>query len=119
MKILGAVYMVYLIIKTIVPSKHEVQNNNGSFIIGAFLQFINPKIMIYGITAFSSFILPHYNNIPVLVFFAFFLLFVGFTGSICWALFGSLFSMVFNKHTKVLNVIMVVLLLYCAVSLFL
>jgi threonine/homoserine/homoserine lactone efflux protein len=42
MKILGAAYMVYLVIKTFVPSKaHEIKNNNGSFLIGALLQLIN------------------------------------------------------------------------------
>jgi threonine/homoserine/homoserine lactone efflux protein len=119
MKIFGAAYMIYLIIHTLIPSeKKEIQNNNVSFILGVFLQFINSKIIIYGITAFSSFILPHYNGIPVLVFFAFLLSFVGFSGSVCWALFGSLFSILFNKHQKVLNIIMAILLLYCAVSLF-
>ena len=120
MKVLGAVYMVYLIVKTIIPSKKkEIQNNNGSFIVGAFLQFINPKIMLYGITAFSSFILPHYNSIPALILFVFLLTFVGFTSLICWALFGSIFSMLFSKHAKILNIVMSLLLLYCAVSLFL
>jgi threonine/homoserine/homoserine lactone efflux protein len=119
MKIIGAAYMVYLIIKTIVPSKkNEIKNNNGSFIIGALLQLINPKIIIYGITAMSSYILLYYNSIPILIFFVFLLSFVGFTGTICWALFGSLFSVLFNKHGKILNIIMAILLLYCAVSLF-
>jgi threonine/homoserine/homoserine lactone efflux protein len=120
MKILGAAYMIYLMIKTIVPSKeHEIKNNNGSFIIGALLQLINPKLMIYGITAMSSYILPHYKEMPILILFAFLLSFVGFTGTICWALFGSLFNIVFNKHGKILNIVMALLLLYCAVSLFL
>lgn len=120
MKILGAAYMVYLIIKTLVPSKkHETKNSNGSFLIGVLLQLINPKIIMYGITAMSSYILLYYKSIPVLVFFTFLLAFVGLTGSICWTLFGSLFSIVFNKHGKILNVIMAILLLYCAVSLFL
>ncbi|MDR3342875.1 MAG: LysE family transporter [Treponema sp.] len=120
MKILGATYMVYLIIKTIVPAKdHEIKTNNGTFIIGALLQLINPKIIIYGITAMSSYILPYYKEIPILIAFAFLLSFVGFTGSICWALFGSLFSIVFNRHGKILNIVMAILLLYCAVSLFL
>jgi threonine/homoserine/homoserine lactone efflux protein len=120
MKILGATYMVYLIIKTLVPSKaHEVKNNSGSFLVGALLQLINPKIIIYGITAMSSYILVYYNEVPRLVFFAFLLAFVGFTGTLCWALFGSVFSILFNKHGKILNIIMAILLLYCAVSLFL
>jgi threonine/homoserine/homoserine lactone efflux protein len=120
MKILGAAYMVYLIIKTLAPSKaHEIKNNNGSFLIGALLQLINPKIIIYGITAMSSYILVYYNEVPILVFFAFLLAFVGFTGTLCWALFGSIFSILFNKHGKIVNIIMAILLLYCTVSLFL
>jgi threonine/homoserine/homoserine lactone efflux protein len=120
MKMLGAAYMVYLIIKTFTPSKeNEIKKTAGSFLIGALLQLINPKIIIYGITAMSSFILPYYKDIPVLMFFSFLLAFVGFTGTICWALFGSLLSFLFNRHGKILNIIMAVLLLYCAVSLFL
>jgi threonine/homoserine/homoserine lactone efflux protein len=72
MKILGAAYMVYLVIKTFIPSKaHEIKKNNGGFLIGALLQLINPKIIIYGITAMSSYILVYYTEIPILVFFAF------------------------------------------------
>jgi len=120
MKILGAAYMVYLIIMTLIPSKeHNIKNTSGSFLMGALLQFINPKIMIYGITAMSSYILPYYSDIPVLLLFALLLAFVGFTGTICWALCGSLFSIILSKHGTLLNIIMAVLLLYCAVSLFL
>jgi threonine/homoserine/homoserine lactone efflux protein len=120
MKIAGAAYMVYLIVKTLAPSKgHETKSSKGSFLAGALLQLVNPKIMIYGITALSSYVLLYYSEIPVLIFFAFLLAFVGFTGTLCWALFGSLFSLLFSKHGKVVNVVMAVLLLYCAVSLFL
>jgi hypothetical protein len=60
----------------------------------------------------------YYNQAPILVFFAFLLAFVGFTGTLCWSLFGSIFSMLFSKHGKILNIIMAVLLLYCAVAFF-
>jgi threonine/homoserine/homoserine lactone efflux protein len=120
MKIIGAAYMLYLIVKTLLPQKaHEVRSNNGGFLIGALLQFINPKIIIYGITAMSSYILPHYSSVPTLIIFAFLLSSVGFSGSLCWALFGSAFNMLFSKYGKALNIIMAALLLYCAVSLFL
>jgi threonine/homoserine/homoserine lactone efflux protein len=120
MKIAGAAYMGYLILKTLLPSrKRKINSNDGSFIIGAALQLINPKIIIYGITAMSSYILPYYSAMPILIGFAFLLSFVGFTGTICWALFGSVFSILFNKHGKLINIIMSILLLYCAVSLFL
>jgi len=119
MKLLGAAYMLYLALRTLLPSKkHNVKNSNGSFFTGAALQLINPKIMIYGITAMTSFILPRYTSIPVLVCFAFFLAFNGFVSTLCWAGFGSLFNRVFTRHGKILNVIMALLLVYCAVSLF-
>ncbi|MDR1574667.1 MAG: LysE family transporter [Treponema sp.] len=120
MKMAGAGYMLYLIIKMIVPSKfHEVKNTNGSFFVGAVLQLLNPKLMLYGITAMSSYILPHYTAVPVLAAFDFLLAFVAFVSTICWALFGSIFSILFSKHGKILNAVMIVLLLYCIVSLFL
>jgi threonine/homoserine/homoserine lactone efflux protein len=118
MKILGTVYMVYIIIKTIVPAKEYKTNNNGNFLAGALLQLINPQGIISGITAMSSFILPYYNTIPVLIIFAFLISFIGFTGSICWALFGSFFSILFNKHRTIINIIMAILLLYCIIKLF-
>jgi threonine/homoserine/homoserine lactone efflux protein len=120
MKILGVSYMVYIILKTIIPSKEQKSKNiNGNSLIGALLQLINPKIIIYGITAMSSYILPYYKDFPILLFFALSLTFTGCSGTICWALFGSLFSILFNKHKKIVNIIMVTLLLYCVVSLFL
>jgi len=120
MQILGAVYMLYLAVKPFLPSKkQEVKNSNGSFFIGLVLQFINPKFYIYAITAISSFILPWYTEIPMLAFFIFLLAFVGFAFTVCWSFCGSLFTKIFNKHGRVINVVMALLLVYTAVSLFL
>ena len=122
MKILGAAYMGYLIIKTLTSSaKREEKNSktkNSSFFIAVALQLINPKLIMYGITVASSYVLPYYNQIQVWVLFAFLLTTIGITGVVCWALFGSLFSRLFSKHGKILNIIMAVLLLYCIISLF-
>ena len=120
MKILGAAYMTYLVVKILVPSKTKKdRNSNGSYIMGVLLQFINPKLMIYGLTSMSTFILPYYSEIPIQVFFAFLLAFAGFISTLLWALFGSLFSMLFDRHGKILNITMTLLLVYCIVSLFL
>lgn len=120
MKILGAVYMVYLIITIIAPAKDKkIAANNGSFLIGVLLQLINPKLILFGITVLSSYILPYYREIPVLMAFIIVIVLIGFSSTICWALFGSLFSMVFAKHKRLLDIVMSALLLYCAVSLFL
>ena len=120
MQVLGAAYMLYLAIKPFLHSKNrEVKNSNGNFIIGMILQFVNPKLYLYAITAISSFILPWYTEIPILAFFIFLLAFVAFVFTVCWSFFGSLFTKIFSKHGRIINVVMALLLVYTAVSLFL
>jgi len=120
MKMLGAAYMLYLAVKPFLPSqKKEVKDFSGSFLIGAILQLINPKLMIYGITAISSFILPWYTELPILAFFIFLLSFTGFACTVCWSFFGSLLSKIFTRYRRIINIVMALLLVYCVVSLFL
>ncbi|WP_254786535.1 hypothetical protein [Cytobacillus oceanisediminis] len=46
-------------------SKSDNQNNNdgkqNGFLIGMFLQSINPKGIFYGVTVISTFILPYHT----------------------------------------------------------
>ena len=117
---IGAIYILHLAWKTF-KSSSEIESkkaNSNSFFAGMILQFINPKVIIYGITAMSSYILPHYNTPAILVGFALLLAFVGFTGTVCWAIFGALFQKLFTKHTKAINTIMALMLVYCTISLF-
>ncbi len=120
MLVLGAGYMFYLAWKIWKSdSDIQVQDTKGtSFLSGCLLQFVNPKIMIYGITAMSSYILPVFQNTLILTGFALLLSLVGFSGSICWSAFGSVFSRIFKEHRKLLNGIMALLLVYCGASLF-
>jgi threonine/homoserine/homoserine lactone efflux protein len=120
MKILGAAYMIYLIIKILMPSKTSDGNNKkGSFLIGILISSTNPKAIIFLITVGSMYILPYYNETHILMIFSVFLTVLGFSATVCWALFGSLFSLVLNKYERTSKIIMALLLLYCAVSLFL
>jgi threonine/homoserine/homoserine lactone efflux protein len=119
MKILGASYMVYLAVKTWLPAKKRAAAGKaGTYAAGALLQLINPKIYIYGINAIANFILPYHRAWPVLAGFAVLLAFIGCSGNICWALFGSAFSKLFSRHKLVVNIVMSALLLYCAAALF-
>jgi threonine/homoserine/homoserine lactone efflux protein len=122
MKILGAVYLAYLIMKTIAPSKKqetkENDGNNKSFFVGMLLQLVNTKIIFFGITSMSLYLLPHYKSIPILILFALLMSSIQLTGNICWTLFGSLLSKMFNNHRTVLNTMMAIMLLYCIIKLF-
>lgn len=121
MQILGAAYMLYLAWK-VWKSSSELNADGGkeaSFFSGMVLQFANPKIYIYAITAMSLYILPVYHSLSALMGFTVILSLIGASGSFVWALFGSAFCKFFSKHTKTVNMIMALLLAYCAVSLFL
>lgn len=91
----------------------------ASFLSGMILQFANPKIYIYAITAMTLYILPAYHSIGSMVVFTIILTLIGASGSFVWALFGAAFCRVLSKHTKVVNLVMALLLVYCAVALFL
>ncbi len=120
MLVLGAAYMLYLAWKTYTSSSDLgiSESKEGSFLAGMLLQFVNPKIYIYTITSMSAFILPVYDSPWILLGFALILSFVGFTGTVLWSLFGSVFCRLFSEKAKAVNTVMALLLVYCAISLF-
>ena len=121
MQIIGAAYMLYLAWKIWKShSDFEIENDKtASFFAGMVLQFMNPKIYIYAITAMSLYILPIFHSTMSLAGFTLILTILGASGSYVWALFGSIFCKFFAKYPKMVNLIMALLLVYCAVSLFL
>ena len=122
MLILGAVYMLWLAWKTFKspPVEDNDRKTKGGFIYGLVLQFVNPKIYIYCIVSMEAYILPYYHGKWIeLTLFALLLAFIGFVFTLCWALFGSAFKLLFSKYSRVTNTIMALMLVYCAISLFL
>ena len=121
MLVLGAAYMLYLAWKTF-RSGSLAEGDGGArgFRDGLLLQFVNPKIYIYGIMSMEVYILPVYaGRTLILAGFALLLAFMGFLLTLCWSAFGSLFRLLFSKYARVTNTVMALLLVWCAVSLFL
>lgn len=119
MLIIGAAYMLYLAWETFRSSNGiEEKHPHSSFVSGALLQFINPKIYIYCIVSMEAYILPfHAGQLGILFGFALLLAFIGFVFTLCWAAFGSAFRLLFSRHARAINTVMALLLVYCAVSL--
>lgn len=121
MLILGAAYMLYLaweIFRS--PGLIEEDHSKSGFLSGLLLQFINPKIYIYCIMSMEAYILPYYSGQPLtLLLFDLLLSLIGFVFTIAWTVFGSVFQTLFSRHARVVNTILALLLVYCAVSLFL
>ena len=121
MLVLGAAYMLYLAWGTF-RSSGVIQEDHAreGFRSGLLLQFINPKIYLYGVMSMEAYILPYYSGRPVILFlFALLLAFIGFAFTLAWAAFGSVFRLLFSRHAQAVNTVMALLLVYCAVSLFL
>ncbi|MEJ9233269.1 LysE family transporter [Peribacillus butanolivorans] len=119
MTFLAAIYMLYLAIK-IISSKNNDKDDDGDknnrFLSAMLLQFVNPKGILYGITAVSTFIIPYHTSNFSLLFFSFFLAFVGFLSTMSWSVFGSLFQRFLKKYRSQFNLIMALLLVYSAIS---
>ena len=63
LNILGAVYMLYLAVHVLrsKPVQNETAKESlNSFKAGLFMQFLNIKVILYGITVFSLFIINTY-----------------------------------------------------------
>lgn len=120
MLVIGALYMLWLAFRTLKSSSViEETHSESSFLSGAFLQFVNPKIYIYCIVSMEAYILPYcQGEWPLLLFFALFLALIGFVFTLCWSLIGSVFRLLFSRYAKITNLVMAGLLVFCAVSLF-
>ncbi len=120
MTIIGALYILYLAFKTF-TSKNEINENHKktSLFIGIILQFVNPKAYLYSIVSMELYILPYFQgDVFSITAFAFILIMITFFSTICWTIFGTLFTKLFSQYAKTTNTLMALLLLYCAVSLF-
>ena len=123
---LGALYILWLawIIWRDKPKpkkeeKKKMQLDTTSLWAGMILQFVNPKGLLYGMTLITNFVFPYDRSFGM---FAVVLLanwFMVLFSNICWVLFGSIFQNFFEEYKKVLNAVMALLLVYCALSLFL
>lgn len=121
MLLIGAGYMLFLAWETF-RSGNEVTQQHGrtGFLSGLVLQFINPKIYIYCMISMEAYILPTYSGRPlILLGFALLLAGIGFAFTLVWSGFGSLLRTLFTKYGRLVNTVMALLLVYCAVSLFL
>jgi cysteine/O-acetylserine efflux protein len=119
LNILGAAYMLYLawhVITSRPPEASDGKDNLNTFGAGFLLQFVNVKGILYGVTIFSSFIVPYFQNPLTVSLFAPLLALVGFIAISCWALGGDLFSKLISKNYRLFNWVMGGLLIYTAVA---
>jgi cysteine/O-acetylserine efflux protein len=119
LKFLGAAYMLYLAFHIIFskPVQDTAQEDGlNSFKAGFSMQFINVKVILYGITIFSTFIVTEHQNPLITAGFALLLAAVGLISTSCWAIGGNLFRRFLHKYNLVFNLSMGALLIYTAIA---
>jgi cysteine/O-acetylserine efflux protein len=117
LNILGVVYMLYLALHTIISKPVDDMPGKTSlntFKAGVWMQFLNLKGILYGITVFSVFITPYFQDFISLSLFALFFALLAFISTTCWALGGAVFRTYYQKCYLLFNLVMGGLLLYTA-----
>ncbi len=117
----GAAYLLWLAWKTLRRSGEITEKESrGDFLTGFAMQFVNPKVMLYGIMSYEAYILPAFEGqYLTLLLFAFVLSTIGFVNGLCWSAGGSALRWLFSRHGKIVNAVMALALIWCAVKLLL
>jgi threonine/homoserine/homoserine lactone efflux protein len=114
--------MIYLAIKIMrskPTSAKDPKVNRFSFLFGFTLQFLNPKVILYGLTAISVFVMPlGQSNVHIIVF-SLLLTIIGVSANMTWGLCGVLFQSFLLKYERPFNMVMGVLLIFSALSILL
>jgi cysteine/O-acetylserine efflux protein len=124
LKWIGALYMLWLAVVPFIPQgKSGKKSMSVSYTLynGMILQLVNIKVILYGITLYSSFpALIGYSPVAVIVS-SLFLTILGFGSIALWTFIGSAFSAYFKNKVFFysFNAIMSLLLVYSAVSILL
>ncbi len=119
MQFIGAAYMLYLGWQIYSSSDIGKYSAPCTFTTGMVLQFINIKYYIYCLVSLEVYILPHYHGqwLP-LILFSLLLAGIGFAFTMVWAFGGTLLKTLFTQYAKIVNTVLALSMVYCAISLF-
>jgi len=121
MRIIGAGYILYLAYKTL-RSTYKFSEDEApalGFMNGFLLQALNPKVWVYGLTLYTTFLATITNNLLLMLISAVFLALVGFSSISTWTISGAAIKQFLRNHNfqKAVNVVLALLLVYTAIEL--
>jgi len=117
----GAAYILYLAFVILKASyAFENQNNRSfGFMHGVALQILNPKLIVYAFSLFSTFLIGLTRNVAMIGLSAVLLAAVSFCATSVWALFGTVIkARLHNPRLKlIVNILLSLSLVYAAIAL--
>ena len=116
----GSLYLFWLAWKLACPKT----SNNGTvqqqkvpgFLDGFTLQFLNPKVILFGFTSMSTFIAPWTDSKLIFFLCGLFLTLNCLAAFTLWAAFGDFSGRKLKNHGRAIDVVMGALLAWCAFS---
>ena len=122
----GASYLLWMAWNMIRPvffpgfaEKYKQDRSVGksSFWTGLFVQLTNFKIIVFCMTALSSFVLPYTQDFLSLLAVGVFLPFTGPVCNLAWLFAGLKLQKLFQRYKTIFSILMALSLVYCAVTL--
>ncbi len=122
----GAAYILYLAVGTFKASYtfdhatvNRTQAKRTGFSAGLILQLLNPKLVVYGLTLFSTFFAPLRGQLGQLIGVVSLLALTAFGATSAWTLFGTLIKTYLHQPAiKVaVNAVLALFLVYSALDL--
>lgn len=116
---LGAVYILYLAYKIWTSPAPSIDPTQKAprFVTGMGLQFLNVKIILYAITSLNSFVLPITQNPWVVAGYALLLTSISGISLVIWAGLGALLTQIMQKHYRIINAVLALILVESAITL--
>lgn len=116
----GACYILWLAVD-ILNSNHSISKSDETaraFTKGFILQLFNPKVAVYGLTLYSTFLVPISGHPGYLSLSAITFSFTAFIATSTWALFGAAIKKKLknNSFRKIINTSLSILLIYTAIK---
>ncbi|MCI1283457.1 MAG: LysE family transporter [Lacticaseibacillus songhuajiangensis] len=117
LKVIGSAYLLYLSYHVFVSRPESAASAVGGFTTGLLLQVTNVKVYLYFITGLTAF---HLNGILANPWSKWlFMVLIGSVGTVTWTIAGSLINAFYQKHFRLVNTIVALLLIYATVDLWL
>ena len=120
LRIIGSLYIVWLAIHTFASSFRADPSSTHplGFVEGLLLQLLNPKVIVYGLTLYSTFLTAVASDVAFIAISATAFTAIAFTSVTTWAVAGSAFTRLLKQLIvrRIVAAIFSLLLLYSAVE---
>jgi len=117
----GACYILWLAWKIAFPTLRKVRGEEvlpeaPGFRQGFVLQFLNPKVILFGLTALSAFVIPWTSSKAWLFGSGLFLALACSSGVTLWTALGAAQKRIMSSQGRTVDLVMGALLAWCAFS---